>query len=95
MQINWDTFKAFNQDSRGVHLKFEDLCRLLFANENLSGNGQFRYLHSNPNNYGLEAEPIFDEKRNRWIGFQAKYFEDKVTRWCLTPLNFYKRIDLY
>lgn len=78
MQINWDTFKAINQDSRGAHLKFEDLCRLLFANENLSGNGQFRYLHSNPNDYGLEAEPIFDEKRNRWIGFRNR---------CLSTLN--------
>ena len=78
MQINWDSFRTFNQDSRGVRFKFEDLCRQLFANENLSENKQFKYLHSNPNNYGLETEPIYDEKRQLWIGFQAKFFDDKV-----------------
>ena len=78
MLINWDSFRTFNQDSRGVRFKFEDLCRQLFANENLSGNKQFKYLHSNPNNYGLEAEPIFDEERQLWVGFQAKFFDDNV-----------------
>ncbi len=78
MQINWDSFRTYNQDARGVRFKFEDLCRQLFANENLSENKQFKYLHSNPNNYGLEAEPIFDESRQLWIGFQAKFFDDSV-----------------
>ena len=78
MQINWDNFKTYNQDSRGVRYKFEDLCRQLFANENLSGNKQFRYLHANPNNYGLETEPIYDEINQRWIGFQAKFFDGDV-----------------
>ena len=78
MQINWNSFRTYNQDSRGVRYKFEDLCRQLFANENLSGNKQFKYLHANPNNYGLEAEPIFDESRQLWIGFQAKFFDNKV-----------------
>lgn len=49
--------------------KFEDLSRQLFANENISGNKQFKYLHANPNNHGLEAEPIYDETNKRWIGF--------------------------
>ena len=78
MQINWDCFRTYNQDSRGVRYKFEDLCRQLFANENISGNKQFKYLHSNPNNYGLEAEPIFEESRKLWIGFQAKFFDNTV-----------------
>lgn len=78
MQINWDNFRAYNQDARGVRFKFEDLCRQLFANENLSNNKQFKYLHSNPNNYGLEAEPIYDESRQLWIGFQAKFFDNAV-----------------
>ena len=78
MQINWDTFKANNHDARGVRYKFEDLCRQLFANENLSGNKLFRYLHANPNNYGIETEPIYDEVNKRWIGFQAKFFDNKV-----------------
>ena len=78
MQINWDIFKTYGQDSRGVRFKFEDLCRQLFANENLYGNKQFRYLHANPNNYGLETEPIYDETNQRWIGFQAKFFDNDV-----------------
>ncbi len=78
MQINWDSFKLYNQDADGIRLKFEDLCRQLFANEKISGNKQFRYLHANPNNAGLETEPIYDEVNQRWIGFQAKYFDDKV-----------------
>ena len=68
MQINWDSFKVHNQDSRGIRYKFEDLCRILFANEFIKGNKQFRFLHSNPNNPGLETEPIFDEENKRWIG---------------------------
>ena len=78
MQINWDNFRTFNQDSRGVEYKFEDLCRQLFVNENLGGNKEFKYLHANPNNYGLETEPIYDEINQRWIGFQAKFFKNKV-----------------
>ena len=69
MQINWESFKAFNQDAQGVRLKFENLCRQIFANENLSKNKEFRYLHANPNNYGIETEPIYDEMNQRWIGF--------------------------
>lgn len=78
MQINWESFKTNNQDASGIRFKFENLCRQLFANENLSGNKQFRYLHANPNNYGLETEPIFDETNKRWIGFQAKFFDNAV-----------------
>ena len=78
MHINWDNFKTYNQDARGVHYKFEDLCRRLFINENLSGNKHVKYLHASPNNYGLETEPIFDETRQMWIGFQAKFFEGNV-----------------
>ena len=78
MQINWDSFRTYNQDSRGVRFKFEDLCRQLFANENLSSNKQFRYLHANPNNYGLETEPVYDEFNKRWIGFQAKYYDKMI-----------------
>lgn len=78
MQINWESFNTYNQDASGVRIKFENLCRQLFANENLTGNKQYRYIHANPNNSGLEAEPIFDETNKRWIGFQAKYFDDAV-----------------
>lgn len=78
MQINWESFAAYNHDARGIRFKFEDLCRQLFANENLFGNKQFRYLHANPNNHGLETEPVYDETNKRWIGFQAKFFDQDV-----------------
>ena len=78
MQINWESFATYNHDIRGIRFKFEDLCRQLFVNENLSGNKQFRYLHANPNNHGLETEPIYDETNKRWIGFQAKFFDQDV-----------------
>lgn len=78
MRINWESFATYNHDAHGIRFKFEDLCRQLFANENLSGNRQFRYLHANPNNHGLETEPIYDEKNKCWIGFQAKFFDQDV-----------------
>ena len=78
MQINWESFVTYNYDARGIRFKFEDLCRQLFANENLSGNKQFKYLHANPNNHGLETEPIYDETNKRWVGFQAKFFDHDV-----------------
>ncbi len=78
MQINWDSFKVFNQDAQGVRFKFENLCRQIFINENLSKNKQICYLHANPNNYGIETEPIYDEINQRWIGFQAKFFDGNV-----------------
>ena len=55
MLINWDQFILNNQDTKGIRLVFEDLCRQLFANENISGNKQFKYLHANPNNPGLNG----------------------------------------
>ena len=75
IDVNWDSFKLFNQSAKGLRFKFEDLCRQLFANENLAGNKRYRHLHSNPNNPGLETEPVFDEINKRWVGFQAKYFD--------------------
>ena len=74
MQINWENFILYNQDARGVRFKFEDLCRQLFTNENIIGNKQYRYLHANPNNAGLETEPILNEITNKRVGFQAKFF---------------------
>ena len=40
---------------------------------------RYKYLHANPNNHGLETEPIYDEVNDRWIGFQAKFFDTVVT----------------
>lgn len=78
MQINWECFSTYNHDSRGIRFKFEDLCRQLFINEFIKDNKQYKYLHANPNNHGLETEPIYDEVNDRWIGFQAKFFDTVV-----------------
>lgn len=74
-QITWEQFVACNNDARGVRYKFEDLSRQLFAYEFLSQNKKYKYVHSNPNNPGIESEPILDEENNRYIGYQAKFFD--------------------
>lgn len=77
IQTTWERFAVFNMDGRGLRFKFEDLCRQLFTNEFLSPNRSVHYLRSNPNNAGLETDPIYDEKSKRWIGFQAKYYSGR------------------
>ena len=77
-QIDWNSFANYNQDARGIQFKFEDLCRQLFQNEFLFGNKKPCHLHSNPNNPGLETEPVYDETRKQNIGFQSKFFETKA-----------------
>lgn len=34
-------------------------------------------IHSNPNNFGLEADPVYDELNERNIGYQAKFFDNR------------------
>lgn len=78
MFFSWTQFRLTNFDGKSIQLKFEDLCRQLFMNEFLGKNKVKHYLHANPNNAGLETEPIFCEESNKSIGFQAKFFEDRV-----------------
>ena len=73
----WDHFKLTNIDERGVHNNFEDLCRQLFIREYLSSNKIIKYVHSNPNNPGIEADPVLDEINNKWLGYQAKFFDSR------------------
>lgn len=75
-QITWEHFITRNNDAHGVRYKFEDLCRQLFTYEFLSQNNVSKYVHSNPNNPGIESEPILDEVNNRYIGYQAKFFDN-------------------
>lgn len=75
-QITWERFITSNNDARGVRYKFEDLSRQLFTYEFLSQNNVCKYVHSNPNNPGIESEPILDEVNNRYIGYQAKFFDN-------------------
>ena len=74
-QITWEQFVTCNNDARGVRYKFEDLSRQLFTYEFLSQNKKHKYVHSNPNNPGIESEPILDEENDRYIGYQAKFFD--------------------
>ena len=75
--LDWAQFRLNNPDPQGIEHKFEDLCRQLFANEYIKDNKLFRFLHSNPSNAGLETDPILDEKTNRRVGFQAKFFKQR------------------
>lgn len=75
-KITWEQFITHNHDARGVRYKFEDLCRQLFTYEFLSRNNVYKYVHSNPNNPGIELEPIWDEVNNKYIGYQAKFFDN-------------------
>ena len=73
-QIDWNSF-INSSDEHSIPYKFEDLCRQLFSKEFLSSTS---YLHCNPSNPGIESEPVYDEKYNRYVGFQCKYFENSV-----------------
>lgn len=77
-QITWEQFITVNNDARGVRYKFEDLCRQLFTYEFLSKNKIHKYVHSNPNNPGIESEPILNEETDKYIGYQAKFFANEV-----------------
>ena len=74
--ISWNQFKICCKDNNGIKLRFEDLCRQLFEHEFLQKN---QYLHNNPNNPGIESEPIYDKKNKRWIGYQVKHFDNNVS----------------
>ncbi|SDF10678.1 hypothetical protein [Sporomusa acidovorans] len=77
-KVTWEQFSACTNDTRGIRYRFEDLCRQLFEYEFLSGNKVHKYVHSNPNNAGLESEPIYDETNQRRIGYQVKFFDNGV-----------------
>ncbi len=65
--ITWAQFEYCNQD---IHKAFENMCRLLFSRKLLENK---HILHSNPNNPGVEVEPVLESISNKRISFQAKY----------------------
>lgn len=75
IRIDWISFINSSDDEHSIPYKFEDLCRQLFSREFLSN---ANYLHCNPNNPGIESEPVYDEKHNRYVGFQCKFFKNSV-----------------
>lgn len=70
-EINWNNFKAkFNGKET---TSFESLSYQLFCNEHGNDTGIFRFK----NQTGIETEPIYFEEE--WIGFQAKFYETKIS----------------
>ena len=71
IEINWNNFKVkFNEKEQKA---FEDLCYLLFCDEFNQKFGIASYL----NQAGIETEPI--QVNGEWIGFQAKFYETKIS----------------
>ncbi len=69
--MSWTQFVVCNQDSRTA---FENMCRSLFRRQYLD---EFCVPHSNPNNPGIEIEPIMG-RQNKRISFQCKFFSDRI-----------------
>ena len=76
--INWLSFVAFNAE-KNIQKQFEELCRQLFLEDFVSKNSKYKYLHNGPNNPGIESEPIFYEKEQIYVGYQAKYFQNAIS----------------
>lgn len=70
-EINWNNFRAkFNGKET---ISFESLSYQLFCSEHNLNIGIFRFK----NQTGIETEPI--QKNKEYIGFQAKYYETKIS----------------
>lgn len=71
IDINWNSFRSkFNGREQD---KFEELSYLLFCKEHGQDFGIFGYL----NQTGIEKDPI--EKNGVLVGFQAKFFETRIS----------------
>lgn len=71
-KLSWEHFNHINQDKR---LAFENLCRSIFIRTQCQEGVN---VHSNPNNPGIEIEPVKSKNGNERISFQAKFFEGKL-----------------
>ena len=79
-RISWANFEAANADKRTA---FENMCRLLFCYKFLDSK---TIPHSNPNNPGVEIEPVKDKNSRKLISFQSKYF-DCLNSDCYTQIR--------
>lgn len=86
--INWQQFELCNADKNTA---FENLCRLLFNRMFFDNKAIF---HSNPNNPGIEIEPVYCQNKGKYISFQAKYFDkldySKIKHSCEKAVKYYK-----
>ncbi len=72
IKIDWNQFKIKNENYRK---SFEDLCYHLFCRKF----GITEGIRRNYNQVGLETYPINDKKTNKCIGFQSKFFDNKLS----------------
>lgn len=64
----------YGESEQSIQLKFEHLCKCLFLKEVQKFDPSITYLHSNPNQPGIETEPVFIKSTNEMVGFQSKFF---------------------
>jgi hypothetical protein len=72
IKIDWNQFKVKNENYRK---SFEDLCYYLFCRKFCIKEG----IRVDYNNVGLETYPIYNNKIKKWIGFQSKFFDNKLS----------------
>ena len=68
--VNWDQFRVCNRNAR---LAFEDMSRMLFRHRYLASDTE---LIMNPNNPGIEVEPVWDREHKKRISYQSKFFDN-------------------
>jgi len=73
VDITWECFAYVNAPNKPA--KFEDMCRLLFKQQYVSDT---QVVHTNPNNPGVESDPITRISDGKRICYQAKYFENTI-----------------
>lgn len=61
--VNWDQFRVCNRNAR---LAFEDMSRMLFRHRYLASDTE---LIMNPNNPGIEVEPVWDREHKKRISY--------------------------
>lgn len=72
ISINWPQFAVCNQNTR---MAFEALCRSLFKKKHLPVDA---ILHANPNNPGIEVEPVCSQIDQKRVSYQSKYFDAAI-----------------
>lgn len=64
--MTWQRFEVCNPNQK---IAFENLCRAVFNQDFFGGTAHF---HSNPNNPGVEIEPIYHKETEKRIRLAAK-----------------------
>lgn len=89
--ITWEQFAICNTDKRA---SFENMCRILFKKTIVN---DAIIEHSNPNNPGVEIEPVLINETNKKVSFQSKYFDsltsnsyEKIKESAETAIKYYK-----